>query len=77
MASTSERLRTTRKNVFIDTKNRGCSLIRACSLIRSNTVCIREYTFFSEVKLGLRQRVSMYAVHYYNLFHFAEEYCNY
>ena len=41
MASPPERLRTTGKNVyFINTKNRGCSLIRACSLIRSNTVCI-------------------------------------
>ena len=39
MASTSERLRTTGENVFINTKNRGRSLIRACSLIRSNTVC--------------------------------------
>ena len=40
MASPPERLHTTAKNVFINTKNRGCSLIRACSLIRSNTVCV-------------------------------------
>ena len=49
MASMSERLRTTGKNVFINTKNRGCSLIRACSLIRSNAV----FQFFKDtVQVG-------------------------
>ena len=35
-----ERPHTTGKNVFINPKNRGCSRIRACSLIRLNTVII-------------------------------------
>ena len=38
MASPPERLRTTGKNVF--TKNKECSLIRVCSLTRSNTICV-------------------------------------
>ena len=32
-----------KKNYFFNTKNGGCLLIRACSLIRSNTVYIYIY----------------------------------
>ena len=55
MASTSERLRTTSENVFKKKKNRVCSLIRACSLIRSNTV----YIIPTQQPRGLCQLVAL------------------
>ena len=37
-----------KKNIFKLKKKRGGSLIRACSLIRSNTVRVHKITFFQE-----------------------------
>ena len=34
----NKKLKNNKKDFFFNTKNGGCPLIRACSLIRSNTV---------------------------------------
>ena len=67
MASPPERLRTTGKNVSINTKNRGCSLIRACSLIRSNTVTtiIKNVVIYFRISIfGWLQLSGMHVVRY-------------